>query len=147
MKTQESRSLQHHRYLAQAPGRHQQCTKSQNQPIPRGQIRTPALRTLHDEQLVLDRQRLGSDRTNAAGTGQPRQGHQQVSNQPEPQRHALPEFNALPPIRKPALRDRPVPELAIRHTQDDVDCYHRSQRRAGGGLADLKLDDKPARAM
>jgi hypothetical protein len=40
-----------------------------------------------------------------------------VSNQPEPQRHAAPEFNALPPIRKPALRDRPVPELAIRHTQ------------------------------
>ena len=82
-----------------------------------GQIRTPALRTLHDEQLVLDRQRLGRDRTNPAGTGQPRQGHQQVSNQPEPQRHAAPEFNALPPIRKPALRDRPVPELAIRHTQ------------------------------
>jgi len=40
-----------------------------------------------------------------------------VSNQPEPQRHAAPEFIALPPIRKPALRDRPVPELAIRHTQ------------------------------
>ena len=40
-----------------------------------------------------------------------------MSNQPEPQRHAAPEFNALPPIRKPALCDRPVPELAIRHTQ------------------------------
>jgi hypothetical protein len=75
------------------------------------------VRTLHDEQLVLDRQRLGRDRTKAAGTGQPRQGHQQVSNQLEPQRHAAPEFNALPSIRKPALRDRPVPELAIRHTQ------------------------------
>ncbi len=66
---------------------------------------------------MLDRQRLGRDRTNPAGTGQPRQGHQQVSNQPEPQRHAAPEFNALPPIRKPALRDRFVAELAIRHTQ------------------------------
>jgi len=117
MKAQEGRGLQHHGYLAQASGRHQQCTKSKDQPIPPGQIRTPAVRTLHDEQLVLDRQRLGRDRTNAAGTGQPRQGHQQVSNQLEPQRHAAPEFNALPSIRKPALRDRPVPELAIRHTQ------------------------------
>src|SRR5208283_5359516 len=100
--------------------RHTEGTKTQNQPIAPGQIWTSAPRTLHDEQLVLDGQRLGRDRTNAAGTGQPSQGHQQVSNQPEPQRHAAPEFIALPPIRKPALRDRPVPELAIRHTQVSV---------------------------
>jgi hypothetical protein len=39
------------------------------------------------------------------------------SNQPEPQPHAAPEFNALAAIRKPALRHRFVPESAIRHTQ------------------------------
>jgi len=53
---------------------------------------------------VLDGQRLGRDRANAAGTGQPSQGQQQVGNQPEQQPHAAPEFSALPPIRKPALQ-------------------------------------------
>jgi hypothetical protein len=46
-----------------------------------------------------------------------RRGHQQVSNQPEPQPHAAPEFNALSAIRKPARRHRFVSESAIRHTQ------------------------------
>ena len=40
-----------------------------------------------------------------------------MGNWSEPQPHAVPQFNALRPIRNPALRDRLVPELAIRHTR------------------------------
>jgi hypothetical protein len=43
-----------------------------------------------------------------------------VSNQPEPQPHAAPEFNALSAIRKPALRHCFVPESSIRHTQVNI---------------------------
>lgn len=67
---------------------------------------------------MFDGQRFRRNRTNPAGTREPRQGHQQVSDQPEPQSHAASEFNALSLIRKSALPHGLLPELAIRHTQD-----------------------------
>jgi hypothetical protein len=54
-----SKSLQS-RQLAQPSGRYQQRTEPENRSIPRGYIRTPTPRALHDRQLVFDRKRLGA---------------------------------------------------------------------------------------
>jgi hypothetical protein len=54
VKAQKGGRLQYHSHLAQAL--HEKRTHSQHQPIPWGKLRSPALRTLHDEQLLFDRQ-------------------------------------------------------------------------------------------
>src|SRR5215472_7985402 len=90
---------------------------SKHQPIQRGQIWGAALRTLHDQQLMLDCERFRNHRTDTAGTGKSREGHQQVAEQWEQQFHA--EWNSyrLSTVSKSALRLPVLPKSAIRHTQ------------------------------
>jgi hypothetical protein len=77
MKAQQIRGLQNHGDFAQASGRREQRSESKNQSISRDQIRTPAPRAFHDQQLVFDGQRFSRDRPNPAGTGKSRENDQQ----------------------------------------------------------------------
>ena len=117
MKAPEGRGLQDHGDFAPASGRHQQRTEPKNHSIPRGQIRTPALRALHDQQLVFDGQRFSRDRPNPAGTGEPRESDQQVGDQNKQQPHREPSFSPLRSFRKSAQQLGLLLELPIRHTQ------------------------------
>src|SRR5215472_4502691 len=95
---------------------------SKHQPIQRGQIWGAALRTLHDQQLVLDCERFRHHRTDTAVTGKSREGHQQVSEQWEQHFHAEWNSNRLSTVSKSALRLPVLPKSAIRHTQGLTVC-------------------------
>jgi len=78
----------------------------------------PAAANVSDEQLMLNCERFSHHRTNTAGTGKSRKGHQQVAEQWEQQsHHSERNSNRLFTVGKSALRSPVLPKSAIRHTQ------------------------------
>src|SRR5215469_8075413 len=66
---------------------------------------------------MLDCERFRHHRTDTAGTGKSREGHQQVAEQWEQQFHAEWNSNRLSTVSKSALHLPVLPKSAIRHTQ------------------------------
>jgi hypothetical protein len=120
VKAQQRRRLGYHGHLTQPLRRDQKRVESKQQPIPRAQIGGASLRTLHDQQLMLDGERFCHDRANTAGSGKSREGHQQMAEQREQQFHSERDFNSLSTVSKSALRLPVLPKSTIRHTHDEV---------------------------
>src|SRR5262245_22996928 len=78
---------------------------------------------------MLDCERFRHHRTDTAGTGKSREGHQQVAEQWEQQFHAEWNSNRRSTVSKSALRLTVLSKSAIRHTHAQVAGWLRTLRR------------------
>jgi hypothetical protein len=146
VKAHQRRSLGCHGHFTQALRRDQKRAESQQQPIPRGQMGGASLRTLHNEQLILDGERFSDHRANTAATGKPREGHQQVAEQCEQRPdHSKRNSNRLSNVGKSAPRSPTLPKSAFRHTQVEklFDWFPETFSNApttGADVADSEFD-------